>query len=210
MVQADDFIGTQTPATVLRFADRAFPLTADLAKTAGSVWEAILAPTPRLLVARLDGMPEELPFLRPALLRFLEELPGARGGLSRSERSLLAAIRPGGITPQAAFEVLLASEEAAFMGDATAYRLLDDLAMAGAPLIEGIELPFPTRDDGHERAEYLAAPLSLTDLGRAVLDGRMDAVATRGIDRWWGGTHMTGHDSWRWDSGARTLIPPRG
>lgn len=210
VVQANDFIGTQTPETILRFVDRSFPLTPDLARAAALVWNAILAPTPEPLVARLDGLPKELPFLRPALLRFLEELPGAKDGLSRSERSLLAAVRPGGITPQAAFEALIASEEAAFMGDGTAYRLLDDLALAGAPLIEGIELPFPTRDNGRERARYLAAPLALTALGRAILDGRPDGLAERGIDRWWGGTHMTGHDSWRWDGSARTLIPPGG
>ena len=35
-------------------------------------------------------------------------------------------------------------------------------------------------------------------------------IAVNGIDRWWAGTHLTGHDCWRWDSIARHIVPPGG
>ena len=94
------------------------------------------------------------------------------------------------------------------MGDWSAFRLLDDLAFAPEPLIVGLTTMFPCRGATDEVEAHLSAPLGLTAFGRFVLDGEADAIAVNGIDRWWGGTHMTGHETWRWDASARRLVRP--
>jgi hypothetical protein len=62
-----------------------------------------------------------------------------------------------------------------------------------------------------ERLEPLAAleggVASITDEGRRVLAGEVDAVAVRGIDRWVGGTHLAPGAVWRWEAGA-LVAPP--
>jgi hypothetical protein len=54
----------------------------------------------------------------------------------------------------------------------------------------------------HERRE-------LTEDGRAVLAGGLDAIELRGIDRWLGGTHLKLPDAvWRWDPGTGAVVGP--
>jgi len=42
-----------------------------------------------------------------------------------------------------------------------------------------------------------------------VLAGDEDHVALNGIDRWWAGTRLNGHDVWRYDRVKMSLVPPR-
>jgi hypothetical protein len=50
--------------------------------------------------------------------------------------------------------------------------------------------------------------LALTDVGRAVLEGRADRVEVLGIDRWLGGTHLRPGYVWRWDSQTTGVVAP--
>ncbi len=204
LVQADDFLGTQTPDTILRFADKARPVTpADLALAAG-VWSDLAAPSPERIAARL-GQPEgPLPFLRPALTRFLEELPAPGSGLGRTEQTLLAAIAHGASQPAKLFHQLIAEEEAAFMGDWSVFRLLDDLAFCAVPLIAGL----PTPEAEFDSTRFQDAALELTTAGEAVLAGEEDQVDLSGLDRWWAGTHLRGRSVWRFDRDAAKLVSP--
>jgi len=210
LVQADDFLATQSPETVLRFAEAAVDLDATMLETGASLWKALEMPTPEGLAAQLRSTTGAFRFLRPALGRFVEELPALRGGLSRSERTMVAAIAPGGLTPREVFTRLLASEDAPFMGDWSAFRLLDDLANASEPLVGGLETIFPCQGEPGDVEAYLASPLSITPFGRSVLAGEADAITVNGVDRWWAGTHLRGHDCWRWDAQSRRLVPPGG
>ena len=208
LIQADDFIATQTPDSVLRFGQRPIAVSPSMLSIAANTWDAVCAPTPEALIPQLRITAGIFRFLPLALQRFLEELPSVAGGLPRSARVMMAGIAGGKATPRDIFGRLLASEEAAFMGDWSAYRILDDLAFAPEPLITGLTAMFPCRGSPPSVEEYLSSPLALTAFGRLVLDGAADIIAMNGIDRWWGGTHMTGHDTWRWDSKARALVSP--
>ena len=132
-----------------------------------------------------------LPFLAAALHRLLEELPGARDGLARTERGLLAAIAAGARTREQAFIGAAASEEAPFLGDATAFERLEELAAGSQPLV--------SRN----------GELALTAAGADVLAGRADRVALIGFDRWLGGMHLRAEDAlWRWDGERDVLVAP--
>ncbi len=205
LVQADDFLGSQTADTILRFADKARAVTvADLAFAAG-VWADLAHPTPEPIAARLIRPEGPLPFLRPALLRFLEELPAPGSGLGRTEQTLLAAIAHGASRPANLFHQVIAAEEAAFMGDWSVFRLLDDLASCAVPLIAGLPIPSPGAF-GDER--FRDAELELTIAGEEVLAGEVDHVDLSGLDRWWAGTRLLGHTVWRFDRDAARLVPP--
>ncbi len=204
LVQADDFLGHQRPQTILRFAERARAVTEDDLDLADAVWADLAMPTPDYVLRRLDQPLDRLPFLAPALARFLQELPG-RHGLTRTEETAMAAIAAGTAAPGRLFGAVLAKEEAAFMGDASFFAMLHDLAAAETPLVAGFA-PISGVDDPRDR---LSAPtLRLTEAGRAVLAGEADHVALNGIDRWWAGTCLKGRDVWRYERGENRLLPP--
>jgi hypothetical protein len=135
----------------------------------------------------------------------LEELPGA-DGLSRTERQSLAVLAEGGTTPVALFAAV--QRQAAFMGDWSFFSLLNGLALAPKPLIDGL-MGAPFRPNGSSSTQpYLQSTLTLTPFGAEVLACRADHAAQNRIDRWWGGTHLTNECLWRWDAGRSETDPP--
>jgi hypothetical protein len=46
---------------------------------------------------------------------------------------------------------------------------------------------------------YKRSRLSLTDFGKAVVAHKEDFSRHNPIDRWWGGTHLTNDNLWRWN-----------
>jgi hypothetical protein len=201
LVQADDFLGAQRADTILRFAEHARDVTeADLG-LARAVWGDLAMPTPEFVAGRSEMPAGPLPFLRNALTRFLEELPAPENGLGRTEQAILTGIRAGAGNPSRLFQVVLEQEEAAFMGDLSFFRLIEDLAFCAVPLITGVVEPAAPAgfDDAH---------LELTMAGDSVLAGAEDHVTLSGIDRWWAGTHLVGRAVWRYDRGSRRLVAP--
>jgi hypothetical protein len=204
LVQADDFLGAQRASTILRFAARARRIAdADLA-AAREVWSELTQSTPQAIAARAAAPPGRFPYLRAALRRFLEELPAPVSGLSRTEAAILADIADGIAAPRELFAGIIRQEEAAFMGDWSFYRLIDDLAFAAVPLIAGLAPWRPGADD----SRYTEAALELTMIGEEVLDGEEDRIALSGIERWWGGTLLSGRAVWRYDRQAHKLVAP--
>jgi DNA-binding transcriptional MerR regulator len=185
------------------------PASQDTLAAAVSVWAALRHPDPSALAAAARADHPGLPFLGPALLRLLEELPAPGDGLSGTERRALQAIAAGAATPAVAFLAEQDQETAPFLGDAWFFRPLAGLGAGPARLVEtqaGDPLP-PPPPLGDPRA-FARLPLRLTDAGQRVLDGRDDRVALLGLDRWVGGTHLTQAAAWRWDPAARVLVRP--
>jgi len=206
LVQTEDYIGRQEPEAIADLAATAQPVTQaqlDLAKRA---WMALRQPTPEAWAALLVEDTAALPFLRSAVTRMLEELPGV-DGLSRTERQMLATIEAGSVTALALFIAVQKQEDAEFMGDWSFWRLLDQLALADEPLVAGLEAaPFQHTEPELAKA-YLTSRLTLTSLGKAVLAGGADWTEHHRVDRWWGGTHLTEDTLWRWDQTGEKLIP---
>ena len=132
--------------------------TAEVLATATAVWDAFRAPDPTGLAAWAERDTSQLPFLRPALLRLLEELPAPADGLSGTERRALQAIAAGAAqTPAAAFAAAQELEPAPFLGDAWFYRTLAGLGGLVEPLL---------RAAAFERRERLHAAPARPDAGR--------------------------------------------
>lgn len=208
LLQAEDYIGRQEADTIPELAASAMPVTGGQLALAKDAWAAFRQPTPAPWAALLDRDLSALPFLRPAVLRMLQELPGP-DGLSRTERQMLLSVEASESgTALGLFIAVQKMEDAEFMGDWSFWRLLDQIALAEEPLIAGLEAA-PFQHENPERAKsYLTSRLNLTSLGKAVLAGGADWAKHFAVDRWWGGTHLTGDALWRWDGASDRLIAP--
>ncbi len=183
--------------------------TPELVDAAVFAWDAFRAPEPTALAEHAERGSPQLPFLAPALLRLLEELPAPTDGLSGTERRALQAIAADARTPQSAFVAAQRLEDAPFLGDAWFYRTLAALGRGPVRLVEtddGEPLPAPPPlGDGQVFARL---SLRLTTEGERVVRGESDRVDLLGIDRWIGGTRVTPVNAWRWDPAARRLVAP--
>jgi hypothetical protein len=180
------------------------PVTRGQLALAAEAWGAFRAPTPELWQTLLGRDLSPLPFLDQAVPRVVEELPG-RDSLSRSERQILTALASGITTPPALFGAVQRTEQAVLMGDWSFWGLLDGLALARVPLMDGLE-GAPFRPEGANLSKsYFQNDLALTSFGEAVLEGREDNTAMNEIDRWWGGTHLTKDRLWRFDAYRSSL-----
>jgi hypothetical protein len=166
--------------------------------SAERAWTAFRSPTPEDLDAlRLAG-DDALPFLGAALTRFLQEYPWTRDGLSRTERRLMELAADGPIDLIAAFPRMQHGEPAYSVTDGAILGLSETLSRASPPLL--------TYSGGAPDGR-LSGSVTLTEAGRAVLQGRQDRIARCGIDRWLGGVHLQGHgETWRWDEQRQRVV----
>ena len=170
-------------------------------EAASIVWAAYEAPTPEAWPAISSRWGEGLfPFLPAAGNALLEDLPSSDSGLGSSERLVLSTIGKDGATVRDVLRALHV-RQANFLDALQIEALLRDLAGGPRPVLASSDgsidpLSFE-RGDRH---------IVLTDLGLQVLKGTIDMIEAHGIDRWWGGTHLTRTECWRWDSEAKRLL----
>jgi len=175
---------------------------------ASLAWQASRAPTPRAWFNLLSKDLSVLPQLRRCVWEMLEELPGRRTGLGASELRILELIAAGYVHPFEVFPHFKQRFQRRVYGYWEAGALLDGLALAPSPAVSGLaEWPFTLEmhNEAARYARYKESRLSLTALGNDILAGREDFSRHNPIDRWWGGTHLTNDNLWRWDP---ALIAP--
>jgi hypothetical protein len=181
LVGQDEFrgVGDVGPEELAALARNSPPVTREQHALARSAWAAFTAPDPAGLCKLARGTPA-LPAIGQALHRLLQEYPSTVSGLSRTERQLLEAVGAGARTREAIFLAAIQAEERPFLGDASAWTVLDRLA----PLLDG---------DG------------LSERGRAVQAGR--GMWSPEGERWIGGVRLPpGAAPWRWDPAAETVV----
>ncbi len=169
---------------------------------ASRAWDAFRAPTPNALNDVRHGGTAALPFLAPAITRFLEEYPWTRDGLSRSERRLLELARDGPIDLAAVHPRMVGAGDVYHVTD----RSLVDMANALSTWPPALLVYAGANGDA---SGPLRGTVALTEVGWAVLAGRADRVALAGLDRWLGGVHLQGRTAWRWDGERQAMAGPR-
>ncbi|MFI5279369.1 MAG: DUF1835 domain-containing protein [Gemmatimonadales bacterium] len=187
-----EYIGMMSAERVRALHGRRVAVTREHVATAASAWSAFTAGEAARVSRLLDGDTSALPFLGAALRRHVEEFPAMRTGLSRSEQQALEAIQGGPIAMAEAFpRAHHQREDAVFLGDTVFAWYLERMSRVAVPLLlrEGGE-PVAAMREGEDRRDWWARRVRLTDAGRAVLEGRDNAVALNGIDRWLGGVHL--------------------
>jgi hypothetical protein len=192
-------LSPQEIATLLDVRRPVGPAQYDLAE---QTWSAFRAPTPERLERMANGQIAAMPFLAPALRRLLEEYPAVGDGVSRTERRLLSLAERAPVHLRAAF-ARMHGDEVYYITDTSFVRSIAELSDGPAPLLASTV---------HSTSEGRIpdGTLSITEAGRAVLEGRADRIELCGIDRWIGGVRLQPGDRlWRWDRESARLVPPR-
>ena len=169
--------------------------------TAQAAWQAYRSPTPQACVDLLQRDLSALPLLKPVLLDLLAELPSASTGLGATEMRMLEMIGRGYSRTNDLFHRSDVRQTRVFNESEYGY-LLDGLAFGPTPAVVGLdeELRTMRRDNFRDRDRaYKRSRLSLTDFGKAVVAHKEDFSRHNPIDRWWGGTHLTNDNLWRWN-----------
>ena len=184
-------LGQLTPAQLASLYPTRKPVTPEQFALAQRTWNAFTAPDPTGLVALSRDDPA-LPFLGPALRRFLEEFPAVRNGLPRTETQVLRVLEEGPLPPGQLYLRSQEPEQARFMGDSTLWDRVEELAGDPNPLVRLEVIP------RHHRLPE--GTVTLTETGRTVLAGGTDWATLHRLDRWLGGVHLQSDQShWRWD-----------
>lgn len=210
LMQANDYLGVQSPDALKALQPTARAVTAEQFTMACRAWTAFTAETPEQIAALAFGKETALPYVVSAFRRFLQELPAIGSGLSLTEERCLGALVRGPLSAGALFGVMQEQEEARFLGDLPFFQRLDGLCFGTTPLLQGLPMRLQnmvTSSDENGYRAFATAPLTLTDAGRATLDGRLDHVQANGIARWFGGTYLKREKLWRRDSSGQ-LVPP--
>ena len=199
---ATRFVGIgQLPPEALRLLwERRQPISAEQLAFGKRTWAAFRAADPRALAALArDGTPL-LPALVGALHRHLQELPSVENGLGLTHHLLLQTLAEGG--PQRAGRlvglVMHDRDPLPGLGDLGYDLALRELAALPDALVR--------RSGDHTMPEWHLDEVAITDSGRAVLEGRRDALDLPLPERWVGGVRIApGQRNWRWDEGARIV-----
>ena len=171
-----------------------------------ALWEAYASSDPRRLSELLGGDTSALPFAQAAFRLHLARFPSVRNGLGIVEQLTLEQVDSGVGSPYALFRQVGDRLHELGMGDLQYWHVLAKLSQGSHPLlhIEGLEA-FP--DFQSAAPSFQDCQISLTELGRQVLDGEADWVSLSGVDAWYGGVLMQGRSvPWRWDAEGQTIV----
>ena len=210
-VQADFAIPEREPEELARWQPTRVSVTKAHLDVAGVAWRAYRSPTPQDWFNLLALDLSLLPGLRWAVVELLNELPRRATGLGATEMWMLARISEGRAIVEHVFRDLVQRTDRGVFGSWETGELLNGLAHCPAPAIAGVdEGPFTMKlyEDRERRRRYFRSKLSLTPLGKAVLEGKEDFSRHNPIHRWWGGTELTNDRLWRWNPESQTLIAP--
>jgi hypothetical protein len=190
-----------------RWRPPAVDVTEKELETASAAWQAYRSPTPEACFDLLSKDLSALPLLKPVLIDLLAELPSVSTGLGATEMRMLELIARGYSLTNALFH-LYELRQTRIFGEWQHGYLLDGLAHGPRPAVAGLDEELRTLDRENLRDRhpaYLRSRLSLTEFGKAIVAHKEDFSRHNPIDRWWGGTHLTNDNLWRW---TPTLIKP--
>lgn len=171
-----------------------------------AVWEAYAASDPLQLTQILQGDTSALPFVHDAFQLHLSRLPSTYNGLGIVEQTTLEKMENGVNKPWDLFEHVGNSLNHLGMGDLQYWHSLAKMTQGPYPLltIEGLDT-FPNYKDASP--SFQQCHVTLTEMGRRVMEGHEDQVARNGINEWYGGVHLFGNSvPWRWDRSLNSVV----
>jgi hypothetical protein len=186
------------------------PVSAAQLRLGLDAWRALANPDPRPLAAIMRSATPALPLLARALHRHLRELPSSTNGLSLTEEMALTLMAQP--LPRWGGNVNLANIYSAMHWDIDPLPGQGDLHVRDRVLnMEGADARVFERragvgPDGSSRPPWTDS-LSITDVGRAVLNGELDFMSLTPPSRWVGGVQIGAEmPDWRWDHKAGDAV----
>ncbi len=187
LICTTSYLGESTPHQIKKMSHYAIGGTPQHFKLAQEAWSAFREPTPKSWFQLLKKPTSILPFLQPAIVRMLEEFPNTKMGLSRTEYQALLIISNGIDEAQDIFEKYQSFEERKFMGDVIFWKILNNF-------------------ENHNIIKRdIDNKLTITSLGKELLNGKRFWFDIMPLDRYIGGCHLTLENLWCWDVPKKTL-----
>jgi hypothetical protein len=210
LVHLDRPLGECTPEAAARLRPPRSEVDGRTVATASRTWSAWRQPTPLDFARLLEEDTSDFPALRPVILKLLEELPAADTALSATETSLLRFINEGAGAYGDVLGRYANSLWPTTYGFLDAAALLEALCCAPQPALLSAPTLRRAFTDGPDRfGAYFQTALSLSELGRDLLERQADYADHNPIHRWWGGVELTNDRLWRWDAAAGSVVAPR-
>lgn len=203
LICTEQYLGRASVETMHDLKRHEQPITQAHLKLARLGWMAFRSASSDKWQGLLNMDLSALPFLRGAVIRFLEDYPNCSNGLSRSARQALEVVARGEIRAGHLFGICQDFEERVFMGDTSFWGILHAMLDSKSPLLEmkgGKALTLPTSPD---------QVICITEIGKDVLDAKKNWLDIVEFDQWFGGVHLVHGDIWCWDS-VRSLLVKRG
>ena len=187
LICTTNYLGESSPQQIEKMLHYAIEVSHKHFKVAQKAWSAFREPTPKLWFNLLKKTTSILPFLQPAIVRMLEEFPNTKNGLSRTEYQALLIVSNGIDDANDIFEKCQSFEERKFMGDIIFWKILNNFE----------NYNIIKRD--------INKKLTITSLGREVLEGRHFWFEIMPPNRYIGGCHLTLENLWCWDVPSKTI-----
>jgi len=187
LIYTSNYLGESTPQQIKKMLHYAIEVTPQQLKLAQEAWSAFRESKPKRWFKLLEKPTSILPFLKPAILRMLEEFPSIKNGLSRTEYQTLLVISNGIDDAQDIFEKCQSFEERKFMGDVIFWKILNNFE----------NYNIIKRDINNK--------LTISPLGRELLDSKRFWFDIMPLDRYIGGCHLSLENLWCWDIPNKTL-----
>ncbi|MCX4027668.1 DUF1835 domain-containing protein [Endozoicomonas sp. SM1973] len=167
-------------------------LSADTSYQLTDCWYALVSSTPELYIKFIQEDKKDLPFLVCALKYLVYRYPNKQTGLSIWDESILRNTLKAG--PKAAkiigFTLSDAMDGCDLTGDLYQFTIMKKLGN------ENLNQPLLSlnRQDGDMRETRV----DLTEIGKQVLNGELNAIELNGINEWVCGVHLNSLDNTLW------------
>ncbi len=211
LIEIEDFPGSerfrglgQLPAEALRSCwSQRRKVTAEMTQSAEQVWLILCEPSPKALLQlsslehTASDVARNLPHIKPALYRHLQELPHQHSHLSLTQRLGFKALTELGSTVTLAewFRRYTEHEPLPFLGDLMFYAVMKPFSETDTPWIAIEE-----SDQGYQQHQ-----ITFTDVGIKAIE---DGWAWHGAFEWVGGINPA-EEFWCWDHQDLNTLAPR-
>ena len=205
-------LGELSPEQMASLLKTRHEITKEEIKLAKLAWEAFTSDNPEDTENIIARDCSALPFLKNALIRFLQKYPSTQNGLNRTQNATLKAVSSGINKLPALFEEVSSFENPRFMGDASFWQVVYDLANCKEPLLniqgpEKLNMLSKVDREPPTKSELRKWDISITKTGTEVLKGKQDFIKLNGINTWLGGVYLQGTEvKWRWNEVKQSLI----
>lgn len=213
VVQSEISLNAVNESSWLKYRPEARLLGRSQIELAHEAWAAFGDTTPLWWCSFARANTTPLPFLGATILRLAAELPSTTNGLGFSEERLLRnlSVAPVIHARELIRATLLGDDLRVTYGPWQFAKIVDVLGLGPEPAIARVR-PSPLEAgliSNRERwGRHRDSLLTIKGFGHRLLDGTADFAVCNRVDRWWGGTHLTNAELWRWDREKEVIVAP--
>ena len=176
-------------------------------------WKAITSSVPSGLLKFFPRDMSSMPYMKNAILRFVQQFPSKNNGLCKTEDLIVQAMKHKCQTMEDIYLHVQGKEPIPFMSRAIFFSYFQKMILNPHPIIEKHTVhqkeALEVAEGEENEAEVVVEEqyeLQLSKLCGQVTNNWVDWVQLNGIDRWLGGVHLREGNIWRYNSENRQLI----